>query len=38
MKPTVKIASLLTAVLMLFTVFASGCSLDKEWSYITDDN
>ena len=38
MKPTVKIASLLTAVLMLFTVFASGCSLDKEWSYKTDDN
>lgn len=38
MKPTVKIASLLLAVLMLFSVFASGCTLNKEWSYKTDDN
>lgn len=37
MKPTVKIASLLMAVLMLFSVCASGCSLDKEWSYKTSD-
>lgn len=37
MKPTVKIASLLMAVLMLFSVFASGCSFSKEWSYKTDE-
>ena len=37
MKPTVKIASLLMAVLMLFSVFASGCTLSKEWSYKTSD-
>lgn len=36
MKPTVKIASLLMAVLILFSVFAAGCSLSKEWSYKTD--
>jgi len=36
MKPTVKIASLLMAVLMLFSVFAAGCSFQKEWSYKTD--
>lgn len=38
MKPTVKIASLLMAVLMLFSVFASGCSLSREWSYKTDED
>lgn len=37
MKPTVKIASLLMAVLLLFSVFAAGCSLNKEWSYKTAD-
>lgn len=37
MKPTVKITSLLLAVLMLFTAFASGCTLNKEWSYKTSD-
>lgn len=37
MKPTVKIASLLMAVLMLFSVFASGCTLSKEWSYKTSE-
>lgn len=36
MKPTVKLASLFMAVLMLFSVIASGCSLSKEWSYKTD--
>lgn len=36
MKPTVKIASLLLAVLMLFSVCAVGCSFQKEWSYKTD--
>ena len=36
MKPTVKIASLLLAVLMLFSVCAAGCSFQKEWSYKTD--
>ena len=36
MKPTVKIASLLLAVLMLFSAFAAGCSFQKEWSYKTD--
>ena len=37
MKPTVKIASLLMAVLMLFSVFAAGCTTSQEWSYKTDD-
>ncbi len=37
MKPTVKIGSLLLAVLMVFSVFASGCTLSKEWSYKTSD-
>ncbi len=37
MKPTVKLASLFLAVLMLFSVFASGCTLNKEWSYKTKD-
>ena len=37
MKPTVKVGSLLLAVLMLFSVFASGCTLNKEWSYKTKD-
>lgn len=38
MKPAVKIGSLLLAVVMLFgVVFASGCSLGKEWSYKTSD-
>lgn len=36
MKPTVKIASLLLAVLMLFSACAAGCSFQKEWSYKTD--
>ncbi len=37
MKPTVKIASLLMAVLLLFSAFAAGCSMNKEWSYKTAD-
>ena len=37
MKPTVKITSLLMAVLLLFSVFAAGCSLEKEWSYKTSE-
>ena len=37
MKPTVKIASLLLAVLMFVSVFASGCTINKEWSYKTSD-
>ena len=38
MKPTVKIASLLMAVLMMFSVFAAGCTKSQEWSYKTDDD
>lgn len=38
MKQAVKIGSLLLAILMVFTaVFASGCSLQKQWSYKTSD-
>lgn len=38
MKQAVKIGSLLLAVMMVFTaVFASGCSLQKQWSYKTGD-
>lgn len=38
MKPTVKIGSLLLAVVMaLSAVFATGCSMSKEWSYKTSD-
>ncbi len=37
MKPTVKITSLLMAVLLLLSVFAAGCSLEKEWSYKTSE-
>lgn len=41
MKPSVKIGSLLLAVMMVFTaLFAAGCtpiSLNKEWSYKTSD-
>lgn len=37
MKPTVKITSLLLAVLLLLSAFAAGCSLQKEWSYKTAD-
>lgn len=37
MKPTVKIASLLLAVVMLFAAIASGCTINKEWSYKTSD-
>ena len=38
MKQAVKIGSLLLAVMMVFTaVFASGCSLQKQWSYKTSD-
>lgn len=38
MKPTVKIGSLLLAVAMaLSAVFATGCSMSKEWSYKTSD-
>ncbi len=38
MKPTVKIGSLLLAVVMaLSAVFATGCSMGKEWSYKTSD-
>jgi len=37
MKPTVKIVSLLLAVMMLFTAIMSGCSISKEWSYKTSD-
>lgn len=37
MKPTVKIVSLLLAVMMLFTAIASGCSIGKEWSYKAND-
>lgn len=33
MKPTVKVLSLLLAVLMLFAAVATGCSVQKEWSY-----
>ena len=36
MKPTVKLASLLMAMLMMISVIASGCSFGKEWSYKTD--
>ena len=35
MKPTVKLASLLTALLMMISVIASGCSLGKEWAFKT---
>ena len=38
MKQAVKIGSLLLAILMVFSaVFASGCSLQKQWSYKTSD-
>ena len=38
MKPTVKIVSLLLAVVMaLSAVLATGCSMGKEWSYKTSD-
>ena len=38
MKPTVKIVFLLLAVVMaLSAVFATGCSMSKEWSYKTSD-
>ena len=38
MKPTVKIGSLLLAVVMAFSaVLATGCSMSKEWSYKTSD-
>lgn len=38
MKPSVKIGSLLLAVVMILSaVFVSGCSLNKEWSYKTSD-
>ena len=38
MKQAVKIGSLLLAVMMVFTaVFASGCSLQPQWSYKTSD-
>lgn len=38
MKPTVKIGSLLLAVVMaLSAVFATGCSMSKGWSYKTSD-
>ena len=38
MKPTVKIGSLLLAVVMaLAAVFATGCSMSKEWSYKPSD-
>ncbi|MBR1482168.1 MAG: hypothetical protein IJ598_04260 [Ruminococcus sp.] len=38
MKPTVKIGSLLLAVVMVFSaIFATGCSMSKEWSYKTKD-
>ena len=38
MKPTVKIGSLLLAVVMaLSAVLATGCSMGKEWSYKTSD-
>ena len=38
MKPTVKIGSLLLAVVMaLSAAFATGCSMSKEWSYKTSD-
>ncbi len=38
MKPAIKMGSLLLAVMMVFTaVFASGCSLEPEWSYKTSD-
>ena len=38
MKPTVKIGSLLLAVVMaLSAAFATGCSMGKEWSYKTSD-
>ena len=38
MKPTVKIGSLLLAVVMACSaIFASGCSFNKEWSYKTSD-
>ena len=38
MKPTVKIGSLLLAVVMaLSAVLATGCSMGKEWSYKTRD-
>lgn len=38
MKPTVKVLSLLLAVLMLFSAVAAGCTLKKEWCYKTDDD
>lgn len=38
MKPSVKIGSLLLAVVMILSAFfVSGCSLNKEWSYKTSD-
>ena len=38
MKPTVKIGSLLLAVVMACSaIFASGCSFNKEWSYKSSD-
>lgn len=38
MKPTVKIGSLLLAVVMVLSaVLATGCSMGKEWSYKTSD-
>lgn len=37
MKPAVKLGSLVLALMMAFTAVASGCSLNKEWSYKTTE-
>lgn len=37
MKPAIKIGSLLLAVMMVFSVVLSGCTLNKEWSYKTEE-
>ena len=37
MKPAIKLGSLLLAIMLVFTAVASGCSLNKEWSYKTSE-
>ena len=37
MKPSIKLGSLLLAIMMAFTAVAAGCSFNKEWSYKTSE-
>lgn len=37
MKPSLKLGSLLLALMMAFSAVAAGCSVNKEWSYKTSE-